>query len=399
MSQLLIHNARIVLDSHVQPGGLLVSDRAFTQLFFPNQLPVGLSEGEKLDAAGMYVAPGMIDIHIHGSVGVDVQNTDRDGLAKLSEFLLSEGVTGYLATFVPTDDDGYRRAVAEVERYIESQDGAGKKGARLLGIHFEGPFVSHEKCGALQRRHFRTYDGDRRSLEVFTRRLNGELSYARVMTLAPEIAGGIGLVEELTRNDVRSFLGHTTATTETLDDAVRAGARHITHFPNALEPLHHRKPGIVAWGLLNQGVTIDCIADFQHVHPLMLRLMRQNKTAKRIALISDAIMATGLGDGVYEVWGDRIEVKHGITALLDGPAKGTIAGSVITMRDALKNIASLGVPINEAVAMTSAVPAQAAGLRFISGDVERSGDLIAFDDDFRVRLAIRDGVVALDRRG
>ena len=399
MNQLLIHNARIVYDTHVQPGGLLLRDGAVRQIFFPSELPGGLSEEEKLDAGGMFLAPGMVDIHIHGAVGVDVQNTDLKGLARLSEYLLGEGVTGYLATFVPTDDAGYRRAVAEVERYIEGQEGKGGKGARLLGIHFEGPFVSHEKCGALQRRHFRTYDGDPRSLEVFTRRLNGKLSYARTMTLAPEIDGGIALVEELTRHEVRAFIGHTAAATEMLDEAVKAGARHITHFPNALEPLHHRKPGIVAWGLLNQGVTIDCIADFQHVHPLMLRLMHQNKTAGRMALISDAIMATGLGDGEYTIWGDRIEVKNGITALMDGPAKGTIAGSVISMRDALKNVAGLGVPLHDAVAMASAVPARAAGLPFISGRVEHSADLIAFDDEFRVRLAVRDGAVALDRRG
>jgi N-acetylglucosamine-6-phosphate deacetylase len=163
MNQLLIHNARIVYDTHVQPGGLLLRDGAVRQIFFPSELPGGLSEGEKLDAGGMFLAPGMIDIHIHGAVGVDVQNTDREGLARLSEYLLGEGVTGYLATFVPTDDEGYRRAIAEVERYIEHQDEKGRRGAQLLGIHFEGPFVSHEKCGALQRRHFRIYDGDPRS--------------------------------------------------------------------------------------------------------------------------------------------------------------------------------------------------------------------------------------------
>lgn len=401
MTQLLIHNANVILKQGVRRGGVLLRDGRIAQVFDDCNAPVGIGEGEKVDANGAYLAPGMIDIHIHGSVGVDVQNADQDGLAKLSEYLLSEGVTGYLATFVPTDEAGYQRAIAEVERYIERQDEGGKKGACILGIHFEGPFVSHEKCGALQRRHFRTYDSNPRSVEVFTRRQNQELNYARAMTLAPEIEGGIALVEELSRNHVRSFIGHTTATTETLDKAVAAGARHITHFPNALEPLHHRKPGIVAWGLLNDNVTLDCIADFQHVHPQMLRLMHRNKTSERLALISDAILAAGLGDGEYNVWGDHIEVRAGITALMDGAAKGTIAGSVISMREALKNIASLGIPIHEAVRMAATVPARATGLERDYGSIEegKRADLIAFDKEFRLQLAIVGGEIGDDKRG
>ena len=221
------------------------------------------------------------------------------------------------------------------------------------------------------------------------------------MTLAPEIDGGIALVEELTRHQVQAFIGHTTAPTETLDRGVAAGARHITHFPNALEPLHHRKPGIVAWGLLHPEVTLDCIADFQHVHPLMLRLMHQNKTAERLALISDAIMATGLGDGEYTVWGDRIAVRNGITALMDGPAKGTIAGSVITMREAVKNFASLAIPLPDLMRMAATVPARAIGLGREYGGIEEGqrAELITFNEDFALQLAVVSGKVAFDTRG
>lgn len=398
---MLIHNAKVIRNKEAQEGAVLVRDGRIAEVFSSGELPTGLGDSEKLDVGGAYLAPGMIDIHIHGSVGVDVQNTDSEGLATLSAFLLRAGVTGYLATFVPTDDEGYRRAIATVEQYISQQDQPDNRGARVLGIHFEGPFVSHQKCGALQRRHFRVYDENPASLDGFTRRLNSALSYVRAMTLAPEIAGGIALIEELTRRGVRSFIGHTTATTDTLDSAVQAGARHITHFPNALEPLHHRQPGIVAWGLLNREVTLDCIADFQHVHPLMLRLLHQNKTAARMALISDAILATGLGDGEFTVWGDRIEVKNGITALMEGAAKGTIAGSVITMREALQNIAGLGIAIPEAVEMAAGVPARAIGVEDDYGSMEtgKRADLIAFDDQFQVQLAIVGGALALDNRG
>jgi N-acetylglucosamine-6-phosphate deacetylase len=401
MTQLFLHNAKVILKDKTQPGGVLLREGRIAGVFAAEDAPTGLAADEKLDAGGACVAPGMIDIHIHGSAGVDVQNAGQEELARLAEFLLSEGVTGYLATFVPTDEQNYQRAIAEIETCIAHQDEGHPRGARILGIHFEGPFVSHEKCGALQPRHFRTYAGDPSSLAVFTRSKNPDLHYARAMTLAPEIEGGIGLIEELTRREVRSFIGHTVAAPEILDRAVAAGARHITHFPNALEPLHHRKPGAVAWGFLHNDVTLDCIADFHHVHPLMLRLMHQNKSAEGMALISDAIMPAGLGNGEFSVWGDKIAVKDGLTALVEGPARGTIAGSVISMREALKNISSLQIGVSEACCMASTVPARAAGIAADYGSIEagKRADLIAFDDDFQVSLAIVGGSMVLDKRG
>jgi len=394
VNQLLLHNAQVILKDRIQAGGVLVRDERIAAIFVDGDTPVGLSADEMLDLGGNYLAPGLIDVHIHGSAGVDVQNADQGELAKLNQFLLSEGVTGYLATFVPTDEAGYRRAIREVETCITEQNAGSANGARILGIHFEGPFVSHEKCGALQRQHFRTYDENPQSIAVFIHSENPNLNYARTMTLAPEISGGITLIEELTRRGVRSFIGHTVATPEVLDRALAAGARHITHFPNALEPLHHRKPGAVAWGLLRDEVTLDCIADFHHVHPLMLQMMHKAKTAERMALISDAILATGLGNGEFTVWGDRIAVKDGLTALMDGAAKGTIAGSVITMREALRNIAGLGIALHEAVQMASLIPARAAGIASEYGSIEegKRADLIAFDENFEILHTIINGI-------
>jgi N-acetylglucosamine-6-phosphate deacetylase len=403
MNQLLIQNARVILEDGVRRGSVLVRDGLTALVFDEADAPVGLSAAEAIDAGGAYLAPGMIDIHIHGSTGVDVQEADEQGLRKLSEFLLSEGVTGYFATLVPTDHRGYASAIKAINSYIRHQDEkqAGWRGARVLGIHFEGPFVSTHKCGALKREHFRVYDGDPRSIELFAGSDgSGEYSGARLMTLAPEITGGINLVEELTRRGVRPFIGHSQADEETLETAFDAGARHITHFPNALDPLHHRKPGAVGWGLVRRDITIDCIADFHHVAPLMLRLMHQSKGAGAMALISDAIKPAGLGDGDYTVWDLEIAVRGGKTSLAHGPSQGTIAGSVITMRDAVKNIASLGVPVHEAVGMASLAPARAAGIENLCGSIKpgKRADLLAFDEDFSIKIAIIAGAIALDRR-
>ena len=404
MSQLLLHNAKIVLESGIERGGVLILDGRIAHIFNYNNRPTGMSANEMIDVRGAYLAPGMIDIHIHGSAGVDVQDADARQIAKLSEFLLAAGVTGYFATFVPTDERGYTSAAAEINSYVEHQDEMNPEhprqiGARILGVHYEGPFVSHNKCGALKRKHFRAYDGDARSIEIFTRNnRDNKSSIARLMTLAPEVDGGLDLTRELAARGVRPFVGHSQADMETLDAAAETGARHITHFPNALDPLHHRNPGSIGWGLLRGDVSLDCIADFHHVHPMMLQLIYQSKGFRRMALISDAIQPTGLGDGEFSVWGESIQVQNGITALAEGPAKGTIAGSVITMHNALRNIVSLGIPINEAIHMASLVPARAAGIECDYGSIElgKRADLFAFDDVLTIQFAIVGGKITQD---
>jgi N-acetylglucosamine-6-phosphate deacetylase len=388
MAQLFLHNARVVLQHAVQPGSILTREGRIAKVFTGNQTPSGLGASESIDLNGAYLAPGFIDIHLHGSAGVDVQATDAEGLDKLSQFLLSEGVTGYFATLVPADEGDYQHALATIAFYAAQQEA--KRGARILGIHFEGPFVNKSRCGALHREHFRTYDGEPRAIESF---VAGQVSIPRLMTLAPEIDGGFELIRELTTRGVRVFIGHSQADPETLDRAAQAGARHITHFPNALEPLHHRKPGAVAWGLVRRDVTLDCIVDLHHVHPLMLKLIYQSKGADGIALISDAIKPAGLGDGEFSVWGDRIEVKSGRTTLAGRPGESTIAGSVITMRQAVKNTIDLGVPIHEAVRMATLTPSRVAGVESEYGSIVegKRADLVSFDDDLAVRFVAVDG--------
>src|SRR5262245_13187783 len=396
MSQLLLYNSRVVLKDAVKPGGVLIRDRRIELVFTRDQTPVGLSSSDSIDLSGAYLAPGFIDIHIHGSAGIDVQDTDAAGLKKLSDFLLAEGVTGYFPTFVPANEKVYSEATTTIELFMRQQrkDELGKRPltARVLGIHFEGPFVSKNRCGALQSKHFRIYEDDPKSLNLFFGRSPMD---RRLMTLAPEITGATELVNQLARNSVRPFIGHSQADHESLDRAFAFGARHITHFPNALDPLHHRKPGAVDWGLLRDDVTLDCIADFHHLHPEMLRLIYKSKTPQRMALISDAIKPAGMGDGEFLVWGEPILVKNGRTSLARKADESTIAGSVITMRQAVKNMVEIGVPVQHSIYMATAVPARVAGLEGF-GSIEEGmfGDLISFDDDFEIKLATVGGAPA-----
>jgi N-acetylglucosamine-6-phosphate deacetylase len=395
---MLIHNAKMVLPGGLLSGGLVVRDGRIAAIFGENQKPAGFSGKESLDLNDGLLTPGLVDIHIHGSAGIDVQDTDGAGLDQLGEFLASNGVTGYFPTFVPTDDAGYRSALDTLRRYVRGNEGtaSSKPRARILGVHFEGPFVSRERCGALKPEHFRTYDGDPTSVEIFCRGINDTSALRRVtlMTLAPEVSGGVELIRALSSPGVRSFIGHSQASPEALDSALAAGANHVTHFPNALDPLHHRRPGAVGWGLLRDEVTVDCIADFHHVNPLMLSLILKVKGASKVALISDAVKPAGLGDGDFDVWGERISVRQGKTSLT-GSAEGTIAGSVITQLTALRNMKSLGVPLSDVIEMACAVPARVARIDSQCGSIAvgKFADLIAVDDQLNPRLTLVGGSI------
>src|SRR5205085_9332893 len=252
-----------------------------------------------------------------------------------------------------------------------------------------GPFVNRAQCGALRPSYFRSYHtpADVESLP----RVSHE-SAAHMITVAPEIEGGIELVRELTARGFVVSIGHTRADVATLDAALTLGARHMTHFFNAMSPLHQRAPGPIGWGLTNDDVTCDLIADGVHIDPLMLRLALRCKSAERLLLISDAVAPTGLGDGRYELWGEQVAVIDGRTQ----NERGSIAGSVSTMRDGVRLLHALGIAPHKIARMTAHNPARLLGVQDVCGALElgRRADLTALDDEGRVRLTLVSGRVA-----
>src|ERR1043165_1964355 len=215
-----------------------------------------------------------------------------------------------------------------------------------------------------------------------------------MMTLAPEVEGGGELAGELARRGWVVSICHTRANVGTLEAARAAGARHMTHFLNAMSPLPHRAPGPIGWGLLQDGVTVDLIADGVHSDPLMLRLVLRCKTPDRVSLISDAVAPAGLGDGEYRVWGETIKVTGGRTS----NERGSIAGSVITMLDAVRIVASLGLAETDIARVASLNPARLLGLDDDCGSIEegKRADLTALDSEGRVRFTLVGGCVAFD---
>jgi N-acetylglucosamine-6-phosphate deacetylase len=210
-------------------------------------------------------------------------------------------------------------------------------------------------------------------------------------TLAPEV-GGIALVRELVKRGWVVSIGHTRASIQVLDQALAAGARHMTHFMNAMPPLHHRAPGPVGWGLVRDDVTIDVIADGVHLDRLVLKLLVKTKGADGITLISDAIAAAGRGDGEYQIWGETISVKDGRTS----NHSGSIAGSVITMLDAVRLMLSLGVAEFDVARMAAGNPARLLRLDGDRGSIEegKRADLVVLDGEGKVHLTMVGGAVA-----
>jgi N-acetylglucosamine-6-phosphate deacetylase len=348
-----------------------------------------------LDLEGLTLYPGFIDVHIHGAVGVDAMEADSEGLHRVSHFLATKGVTGWLPTLVPAPNADYARAVSAITEAMEKQAGClrSQRGARIRGVHYEGPFVNSAQCGALRTKYFKTYssatDLQDLPLPIVSRA-------ARMITLAPEIEGGIELVRELKRRNWIVSIGHTRAGFELLDQAFAVGARHMTHFMNAMLPLHHRSPGPIAWGLARDEVTCDVIADGIHVDPHMLELLVKLKSADRLTLISDAIAAAGQGNGDYRIWGETITVKDRRTS----NANGNIAGSVITMLDALRQMSALGVSEINLARMSSANPARLLGLDQECGSIEegKRADLVALDANGDVALTLIGGEIAFQKK-
>ncbi|MET0623790.1 MAG: N-acetylglucosamine-6-phosphate deacetylase [Pyrinomonadaceae bacterium] len=385
---LLLAGARLVLPDEVAEGrSLLVEDGRIARIQEGVDAPAGARE---IDLAGLTVYPGFVDVHIHGAVGVDTLEADAEDLRRVAQYLAGEGVTAWLPTLVPAPVEDYRRAVGAIKELMRSQNDA-PPAARSLGVHYEGPFVNERQCGALRTAYFRDF---RAGTELEDLPVVGVEGAAHMITLAPEVEGGVALVSELARRGWVVSIGHTRADVETLERARAAGALHMTHFLNAMSPLHHREPGPIGWGLLRDDVTVDLIADGVHSDPLMLRLVLRCKTASGVSLISDAVAPAGLGDGEYRVWGETITVEGGRTR----NERGSIAGSVISMRDAVRTALALGLPETDIARMASHNPARLLGADAACGSIEtgKRADLAALDADGRVRLTLVGGRVAFE---
>ncbi len=304
------------------------------------------------------IAPGFVDVHVHVGNGADFMDADEKGNSRILEFHARNGTTALAATTLSASAQDLRRAVAAIAR------SSAVRGAEILAVHLEGPYISPKRSGAQ----------DRASIRLpAIHEINGLLPIAPdlswLMTIAPEIAGAQELIEYF-RGRITFSIGHTAADYAQAVAALEWGASHFTHLFNAMTPLDHRQPGVVGAALESVDATAELIADGIHVHPVVLRIAALAKP-HRIALVTDAMRACGMPDGDYKLYGYDVTVAGGAARLPDG----TLAGSVLTTGGAVKNMVELaGLPIEVVLPMATEVPARIAGVATRKGRVEKGFD-------------------------
>ncbi|MBI4878287.1 MAG: N-acetylglucosamine-6-phosphate deacetylase [Planctomycetes bacterium] len=291
-----------------------------------------------------------LDLHIHGAFGVDFLSARSADLERLALLLGERGYGSFLPTLLPVDLDDLEAALERLVPWLAARAPGDGRGAVPLGVHFEGPFLSPLRTGALSPERFLDGKSDRQVARFLA--LIDTVPGSHMVTLAPEIPGGFEILAEFVLRGFLVSLGHTDAPFATLEAALAAGARHMTHFCNAMRPLHHREPGPIGFGLLQDGVSVDVIADGHHLHAAMLRLILRAKPRGRVALISDATPVAGLGDGDYSVWGQTISVRGGAARNV----RGGLAGAAALLQQGVDHLVSLGFPREDALACATTVP-------------------------------------------
>ncbi len=381
MNGLLLKNVVVLRNGAAEKVSLLIKDATVVEMSPKND---SFKADETFDLSNAALYAGFIDIHNHGAVGVDVNTATADDLRKVGRFLAANGVTAWLPTLVPDSDAVYRKVIAAIDEVMATQNS--EAAAQIVGVHYEGVFANEKMCGALRPQFFKAFkNGD--EIDSLPKLKCG----VRLTTLAPEVENGIELIRELRRQNWVISIGHTKANVETLDEAFDAGASHLTHFFNAMTGLHHRETGVVGWGLTKDETTFDIIADGVHVAPPVLKFGVESKGADKVSLISDSVAPTGLGDGDFHLWGEKISVAGGKTQ----NERGSIAGSVITLLDAVKQMRTLGFSDADISKMASANPAKLLGIEQTHGTIEvgKRADLVALDSAGNVKLTMIGGKI------
>lgn len=372
-----IINGRIVLKDRVVENSALLYSDVIEGIVPADKLPEGV---EIIDAKGGYVAPGLIDLHIHGYLGKDVCDGEEESIRTISKGLLANGVTGYLPTTMTVDMKVIRKAL-EVCRALkeESRDW---EGSAILGCHAEGPFISEKKKGAQDPKYI---------LKPDAKFVKEYADIIRIITLAPEEDEDFKAISEIRRDtDVIVSMGHTSADYETAMKSTEAGVRHATHLFNAMTPLAHRAPGVVT-AALNSDVSAELIVDTFHVTPVFYNMLWKLK-GRKLCFITDCLPAGGLPEGEYTLGGQKI-IYRGIVCRL---ADGTVAGSILHLNKGVWNVYSNSdIPLYECVNCASLNPATVLGLDSRKGSIEigKDADIIITDGEFNVQKTVIGGKI------
>ncbi len=344
-------------------------------------------EADIIDASDKYIVPGFIDIHMHGGGGFDAMDGNAEAIKKIAVAHSRFGTTAFLPTTMTMSRDKIIQSLKGIRKAYEE----GNTAAEILGIHMEGPYINISRKGAQKEE-----DIKKASVEEFLEfeKVSGNL--IRIITMAPEMPGAIDFIKWLHKKGIIISIGHTEATYEEVQESIRAGASHVTHTFNAMSGLNHRKPGVAGAALTSPELMIEMIADGIHLHPAVMKILVRTKEMGKIILITDAMRAAGMPDGLYELGGQEVKVADGQARLNDG----TLAGSILTLDKAVRNMVDLvGVSLPEAVKMATINPAKRLGIEDRKGSIEvgKDADIVILDKKLEVDTTIVKGRVVYKR--
>lgn len=366
-----IINAKFLVDGDILENKVLLFDKNIVG--FVDEVP---AQTEYLDAKGAYVSAGFIDIHIHGSGGADVMDATPEALEKLSKTLLQTGTTSFLATTMTMSTSDIDNALQNIQKYAPDVSGA-----EILGVHLEGPFINADKHGAQDKEYVQ-----KANFEL----IENYIDVVKMITMAPEISDSEDFIKRLTKEypNIILSIGHSDATYEECKESFSWGISHATHLFNAMNPYHHRKPGIVG-AVFDSNVTCDIIPDLVHTHASTLALVHSVKK-ENLMLVTDAMRAGCMVCGTYDLGGRKVLVDEGKAVLEDG----TLAGSVLKMNEALKNMREhTTMTLPELVNAVTKIPAKKLALKKGELKVGYDADIVIFDEDFSIITTIVNGKV------
>ena len=342
--------------------------------FEDNITAVGTLPGSAdFDASGLYVLPGLVDIHTHGARGEDFSDGDAEKLETLSKFYAENGVTSYLGTTMTLKEPELTRAMHAIRDHRQP-------GAVCAGVHLEGPFLSYAKRGAQAAENLHKPD-----IDLLHRLQDASGGMVKMVTVACEEEGAMDFIEKAAQ-ELTVSLGHSTADYDTAMEGFRRGASHATHLFNGMPPLHHREPGIIG-AAMDAGASAELICDGLHIHPSAVRVAKA-MFGEKLNLISDSLRCAGMPDGDYTLGGQPIVVKNGKATLLDG----TLAGSSISLSEGVRRAVKFGFALEDAVYDASTAPARAVKLTDRGSlDAGKRADILVMDKDLNIRAVFISG--------
>ena len=365
MTTTLLHAGRAYTSSEeLHDAAILIRDGVieFVGSRSGVSLPAGATE---VQATDLIAAPGFVDVHIHGAGGHDVMEATDDALNAVAKMIASHGTTSFLATTVTANPDAICKSSEGIAKYVGTQHLAADSRAEVLGIHFEGPFISPVRPGVhpLEWIHLPSAD----MLAKFIEAAGG---HAQLITIAPELLGAMPCIEAARNAGLVVGMGHTDANYEQARAAIAHGVHHAIHVYNAMRPFSHRDSGVIGAVLTSPEVTAELIADGIHVEDIAIRMLLQAKGAAGVILISDGTAATGMPDGKYMLGEMEMTVSGGVCR----NPEGKLAGSALTLDRSLRNIVKLGIPLGDALRMLTLNPAKLLGIEFKKGALRAGAD-------------------------